>query len=139
MQPEKDHKAEREDRHTTGRLSRCGDLPAGSRLRPSRKPSPLQARWRLFSGYAGTVSDTGAIAMGATYRPTAIGFVSAFSRLPVHPANMKTNNRAIIRISKAPCCSKVAGDTLVTLSRELAGKIQDNPLFYWRTRHDSNV
>jgi hypothetical protein len=37
-----------------------------------------------------------AAAMGGAHRATAIGFVSAFSRLPVHPANTKANNRAMI-------------------------------------------
>ena len=39
-----------------------------------------------------------AAAMGGAHRATAIGFVSAFSRLPVHPANTKANNRAMILI-----------------------------------------
>jgi hypothetical protein len=37
-------------------------------------------------------------AMGGAHRATAMGFVSAFSRLPVHPANTKANNRAMILI-----------------------------------------
>jgi hypothetical protein len=44
-----------------------------------------------------------AAAMGA-HRATAIGFVSAFSRLPVHPANTKANNRALILIRAIPFC-----------------------------------
>jgi hypothetical protein len=46
------------------------------------------------NGYAGTVSDTGATAMGGG----TFGLVSAFSLLPVHPANMKANSRAMILI-----------------------------------------
>jgi hypothetical protein len=37
-------------------------------------------------------------AMGGAHRATAVGFVSAFNRLPVHPANTKANNRAMILI-----------------------------------------
>ena len=37
-------------------------------------------------------------AMGGAHRATAIVLVSAFSRLPVHPANTKANNRAMILI-----------------------------------------
>jgi CRISPR/Cas system CSM-associated protein Csm4 (group 5 of RAMP superfamily) len=44
-----------------------------------------------------------AAAMGG-HRATAIGFVSAFSRLPVHPANTKANNRAMILIRAIPFC-----------------------------------
>jgi hypothetical protein len=33
-----------------------------------------------------------------------MGFVSAFSRLPVHPANTKANNRAMILIRAIPFC-----------------------------------
>jgi hypothetical protein len=33
-----------------------------------------------------------------------MGFVSAFSRLPVHPANTKANNRAMIFIRAIPFC-----------------------------------
>jgi hypothetical protein len=33
-----------------------------------------------------------------------MGFVSAFSRLPVHPANTKANNRAVILIRAIPFC-----------------------------------
>jgi hypothetical protein len=33
-----------------------------------------------------------------------IGFVSAFSLLPVHPANAKANNRAMILIRAIPFC-----------------------------------
>jgi hypothetical protein len=40
--------------------------------------------------------------MGGAHRATAIGFVSAFSRLPVHPANAKANNRAMILIRAIP-------------------------------------
>jgi hypothetical protein len=36
--------------------------------------------------------------MGGADRTKAVGFVSAFSRLPAHPVNIKTNNRAMIRI-----------------------------------------
>src|SRR5712672_639032 len=42
--------------------------------------------------------------MGGAHRATAIGFVSAFSRLPVHPANTKANNRAMILIRAIPFC-----------------------------------
>src|SRR5260370_18173556 len=45
-----------------------------------------------------------AAAMGGAHRATAIGFVSAFSRLPVHPANTKANNRAMILIRAIPFC-----------------------------------
>jgi len=45
-----------------------------------------------------------AAAMGGAHRATAIGFVSAFSRLPVHPANTKANNRALILIRAIPFC-----------------------------------
>jgi hypothetical protein len=40
--------------------------------------------------------------MGGAHRATA--FVSAFSRLPVHPANTKANNRAMILIRAIPFC-----------------------------------
>ena len=43
-------------------------------------------------------------AMGGAHRATAIGFVSAFSRLPVHPANTKANNMAMILIRAIPFC-----------------------------------
>ena len=43
-------------------------------------------------------------AMGGAHRATAMGFVSAFSRLPVHPANTKANNRAMILIRAIPFC-----------------------------------
>jgi hypothetical protein len=43
-------------------------------------------------------------AMGGAHRATAMGFVSVFSRLPVHPANTKANNRAIILIRAIPFC-----------------------------------
>src|SRR5258708_3533402 len=43
-------------------------------------------------------------AMGGAHRATAIGFVSAFSRLPVHPANTKANSRAMILIRAIPFC-----------------------------------
>jgi hypothetical protein len=33
-----------------------------------------------------------------------IGFVSAISRSPAHPVNMKANNRAMIRIRAIPFC-----------------------------------
>jgi hypothetical protein len=39
-----------------------------------------------------------AAAMGGAHRATAVGFVSAFSRLPVHPVNTKANIRAMILI-----------------------------------------
>ena len=42
--------------------------------------------------------------MGGARRATAIGFVPAFSRLPVHPANTKANNRAMILIRAIPFC-----------------------------------
>src|SRR5260370_37120446 len=42
--------------------------------------------------------------MGGAHRATAIGFVSAFSRLQVHPANTKANNRAMILIRAIPFC-----------------------------------
>jgi hypothetical protein len=42
--------------------------------------------------------------MGGARRTTAVGFVSAFSRLPVHPANTKANNRAMILIRAIPFC-----------------------------------
>src|SRR5258708_24494233 len=42
--------------------------------------------------------------MGGAHRATAIGFVSAFSRLPVHPANTRANNRAMILIRAIPFC-----------------------------------
>src|SRR6266481_1469476 len=42
--------------------------------------------------------------MGGAHRATAIGFVSAFRRLPVHPANTKANNRAMILIRAIPFC-----------------------------------
>ena len=45
-----------------------------------------------------------AAAVGGAHRATAIGFVSAFSRLPVHPANTKANNRAMILIRAIPFC-----------------------------------
>ena len=45
-----------------------------------------------------------AAAMGGAHKATAIGFVSAFSRLPVHPANTKANNRAMILIRAIPFC-----------------------------------
>jgi hypothetical protein len=45
-----------------------------------------------------------AAAMGGVHRATAVGFVSAFSRLPVHPVNMKANNRTMIRIRAIPFC-----------------------------------
>jgi hypothetical protein len=41
---------------------------------------------------------------GAACRATAIGFVSVLSRLPVHPANAKAKNRAIIFIFAIPFC-----------------------------------
>jgi hypothetical protein len=45
-----------------------------------------------------------AVAVGGAHRATAIGFVSAFSRLPVHPVNTKANNRAMILIRAIPFC-----------------------------------
>ena len=45
-----------------------------------------------------------AAAMGGAHTATAIGFVSAFSRLPVHPVNTKANNRAMILIRAIPFC-----------------------------------
>jgi|SRR3981081_2408217 hypothetical protein len=45
-----------------------------------------------------------AAATGGAHRATAVGFVSAFSRLPVHPVKMKANNRAMIRISAILFC-----------------------------------
>src|ERR1700674_1252849 len=42
--------------------------------------------------------------MGGAHRTTTMGFVSAFSRLPVHPANTKANNRAMILIRAIPFC-----------------------------------
>jgi hypothetical protein len=90
------------------RVTRCGPVPHIRPLQraPARGVAALlpqtKSLWRLFACYAGMISDAGATAMGATYRPTAIGFVSAFSRLPVHPANMKTNNSAMILIRVIP-------------------------------------
>jgi hypothetical protein len=57
-----------------------------------------------------------AAAMGGAHRATAIGFVSAFSRLPVHPANTKANNRAMILIRTIPFCQVF--EWLRHLSRE---------------------
>src|SRR6266436_2482293 len=45
-----------------------------------------------------------AAAMGGAHSATAIGFVSAFSRLPVHPANTKANSRAMVLIRAIPFC-----------------------------------
>ena len=61
-------------------------------------------------------------AMGGAHRATAMGFVSAFSRLPVHPANTKANNRAMILIRAIPFCqiSKQGGAAKRMLSSELA-------------------
>jgi hypothetical protein len=42
--------------------------------------------------------------MGGAHTATAVGFVSAFSRLPVHPVNTKANNRAMILIRAIPFC-----------------------------------
>ncbi len=50
-----------------------------------------------------TVAENAAV-MGGAHRAMAIGFVSAFSRLPVHPANTKANNRAMILIRAIPFC-----------------------------------
>jgi hypothetical protein len=39
-----------------------------------------------------------AAATGGVLRATAVGFVSVFSRSPLHPVNTKASNRAMIRI-----------------------------------------
>jgi hypothetical protein len=62
--------------------------------------------------------------MGGAHRATAIGFVSAFSRLPVHPANTRANNRAMILIRAIPFCQvSKPGETPANgmLSSELGG------------------
>jgi hypothetical protein len=60
---------------------------------------------RLLTSFPYTVANSGAnAAMGGALMATAIGFVSLFSRLPVHPANTKANNRAMIRISAILFC-----------------------------------
>jgi hypothetical protein len=41
-------------------------------------------------------------AMDVAHIAMAMGFVSAFSRSPVHPANRKANNRAMILICAIP-------------------------------------
>jgi hypothetical protein len=43
-------------------------------------------------------------AVGEPHRATAMGFVSVFSRLPVHPGNTKANNREMILIRAIPFC-----------------------------------
>jgi hypothetical protein len=43
-------------------------------------------------------------AMDGAHRAPAMDFVSAFNRLPVHPANTKANNRAMILIRAIPFC-----------------------------------
>jgi hypothetical protein len=45
-----------------------------------------------------------AAATGGAHKATAIGFVSAFSRLPVHPVNAKANSKAMILIRAIPFC-----------------------------------
>jgi hypothetical protein len=45
-----------------------------------------------------------AAAVGGAHRATAIAFVSAFSRLPLHPVTTKANNRAMILIRAIPFC-----------------------------------
>jgi hypothetical protein len=42
--------------------------------------------------------------VGGAHTATAVGFVSALSRLPVHPVNTKANNRAMILIRAIPFC-----------------------------------
>jgi hypothetical protein len=56
-------------------------------------------------GYRISVGASNAAAMGGVLGATTIGFVSAFSRLPVHPANTKTNSRAMILIRAIPILS----------------------------------
>jgi hypothetical protein len=41
---------------------------------------------------------------GGARRATAVGLVSALSRSPAHPLNIKANNRAMIRIRAIPFC-----------------------------------
>ncbi len=63
-----------------------------------------------------------AAATDGAQRATAIGFVSAFSRLPVHPANRKANSRTTILIRAIPFCqvSKQGYAAKGMLSPELA-------------------
>src|SRR6266403_1782295 len=78
-------------RRVTQRL-RCCDVNAW-RGRPG--PRPLA---RAFDRPGRPHIAANAAATGGANRATAIGFVSAFSRLPVHPANRKANSRAMILI-----------------------------------------
>jgi hypothetical protein len=41
---------------------------------------------------------------GRVRSATAVGLVSALSRSPAHPVNIKANNRAMIRIRASPFC-----------------------------------
>jgi hypothetical protein len=61
--------------------------------------------------------------MGGAHRATAIGFVSAFSRLPVHPVNTKANNRAMILIRAIPFCQVSKQERSAIRTRHLAAPV----------------
>src|SRR5258706_829678 len=85
-------------RPQTSRL-RCCDVNA---LRGT--PWPRQPHACLWPAGPPNHVAANAAATGGAHLATAVGFVSAFSRLPVHPANTKANSRAMILIRAIPFC-----------------------------------
>src|SRR5258706_8107223 len=78
-------------------MLRCQRLAWGA-------PWPRQPHACLWpAGPPNHVAANAAATAGA-HRATAVGFVSVFSRLPVHPANTKANSRAMILIRAIPFC-----------------------------------
>jgi hypothetical protein len=84
--------------------------------------------------------------VGGAHTATAVGFVSAFSRLPVHPVNTKANNRAMILIRAFPFCQvskqgiRREGNAIIGIGgwkydpRE-TGKARDHALPFGKSPH----